>query len=343
MNLKTLNLHLTNRCNMRCRHCVYTSGEHLIEEMGYPEIKKLIREFSKISGVGGTLNLFGGEIFLRKDVFAIINFALCKNLNIGITTNANFSQDIIDRICRTKIGRLAVDIDGANATSHDWLRNKKGHFKKSLEAIKCFLGAGIFTTSHTVLHKENTNEVEALLKIGQKVGINFMSFYFFTPLGRGERIKDLVIGPKEWKEIHERVKKWADNNSPNFGIIWERSYEYIDKINSLSSDLCRGKPADVIDVRCDGNVYYCGLLEAVDYGCLGNVKKESLTKILNKRKRCAVGIKSGCVALAYSHDPEKLIDPRPSTNKIIPVCPYDWEVLYGSLPDLKRKFAHVNL
>lgn len=343
MNLKTLNSHLTNRCNMRCRHCVYSCGEKLIEEMNYPEIKELIREFSRISGGQGTLNLFGGEVFLRKDIFRIINLALSQDLNVGITTNVNFPQDIIDKICRTKISRLAVDIDGANAAGHDWFRNKKGHFKKSKEAIKCFLGAGIFTTSHTVLHKKNAKEVEALLKIGQKIGINFMSFYFFTPLGRGKRIKNLVIGPKEWKEIRERIKKWADDNSPGFGIIWERSYEYVDKINSLSSDLCQGKLSDVIDVRCDGNVYYCGLLEAVDFGCLGNVKKETLTKILDRRKECAVGIKSGCAALAYSHNPRKLIDPRPSTNEIIPVCPYNWELLYGSLPDLKSKFAYIDL
>ncbi|MFH1780480.1 MAG: radical SAM protein [Candidatus Nealsonbacteria bacterium] len=342
MTLKTLNLHLTNRCNMRCRHCVYSSGEQSIEEMNYPEIKKIINEFFRISDGRGTLNIFGGEVFLRKDIFRIINLALSKNLNVGITTNVNFSQDIIDKICRTKISRLAVDIDGANATSHDWLRNNKGHFEKTLKAIKCFLKAGIFTTSHTVLHKKNAKEVNALLKMGQKIGINFMSFYFFTSLGRGKKIKDLVIDPQNWIEIRKKIKKWANNNSPNFGIIWERSYEYVNKMGGLSSDLCRGKPADVVDVRCDGNVYLCGLLEAVDFGCLGNVKKETLRKILGRRQECAVGIEAGCASLAYGSNPEKLIDPRPSTDKIFPVCPYNWELLYGSLPDLKRKFAHID-
>ncbi len=73
------------------------------------------------------------------------------------------------------------------------------------------------------------------------------------------------------------------------------------------------------------------------------MKKETLAKILTKRKKCAVGIKFGCAALAYNYSPKKLIDPRPSTNEIIPVCPYDWEILYGSLPDLRKKFGHVNL
>ncbi|MFH1642070.1 MAG: radical SAM protein [Nanoarchaeota archaeon] len=343
MTLKTLNLHFTNRCNMRCRHCLYFCGEKEIKEMAYLEIEKLIKEFSEISGSQGTLNLFGGEVFLCKNIFAIINLALSENLNVGITTNTNFSRDIINKICRLKISRLAVDIDGANAASHDWLRGKKGHFKKSLEAIKYFLKAGKFTASNIVLHKKNINEVENILKICQKAGVNFISFYLFTSLGRGKAIEDLVIGPKEWKETRERVKRWINKNSPNFGVIWERSYEYVDKINSMSASLCQGGAGDVIDVRCDGNVYYCGLLSAVDFGCLGNVKKETLVKILNRRKECAIGIKSGCAALAYSHSLKKLIDPRPSTNEIIPVCPYDWEVMRGASPDLKSKFAHINL
>lgn len=162
-------------------------------------------------------------------------------------------------------------------------------------------------------------------------------------MGRGKNIKNLVLGPIEWKKAQERVKKWINNNAPKFGIIWERAYEYVNKIDNLSPSPCRGKPTDVIDIRCDGNVYYCGLLSAVDFGCLGNVKKESLITILNRRKKCAIKIKSGCAALAYDYDPERLIDPRPSTNKIIPVCPYDWELLYGSLPDLKRKFTYIDL
>jgi hypothetical protein len=48
------------------------------------------------------------------------------------------------------------------------------------------------------------------------------------------------------------------------------------------------------------------------------------------------------VALAYDYNQERLTDPRPSTNQIIPVCPYDWELLYGSLPNLKRKFTYVD-
>lgn len=341
MNLETLNLHLTNRCNMRCRHCLYAAGEQKIKEMSFQEIKKLIKEFAEISNKQGTLNIFGGEIFLQKDVFNIIDYTISLGLAIGITTNANLSRETINKIIKREIGRLSIDINGANPNSHDWLRNKKGHFRQSIETIKTFVNFGKFTTSNIILHRNNIQEIEEILTLCQQIGVNSTSCYLFTPLGRGKNIKNLVLGPAEWKEAQDRVRKWINNNSPKFGIVWERAYEYLDRIKSLSPSPCRSKLTEVIDIRCDGNVYYCGLLSAVDFGCLGNVKKEALMTILNKKN--AIKIKSGCVALSYNHNPERLIDPRPSTNKIIPVCPYDWELLCGSPPNLKRKFTYVDL
>lgn len=341
--LETLNLHLTNRCNMRCRHCLYSAGERKIKEMNFQGIKKLIKEFADINDKQGVLNMFGGEIFLRKDIFDIIDYAILLGLAIGITTNANLSKETIKKIIRREISRLSIDINGANSNSHDWLRNKRGHFRQSLEVIKAFVKSGKFTASNIILHRNNIQEIEEILALCQQVGINSISCYFFTPLGRGKNIKDLVPEPIEWKEAQKRVKKWISNNSPKFGIIWERAYEYFDKTNNLSPSPCQGKQSDVIDIRCDGNVYYCGLLSAIDFGCLGNVRKEALMTILNKRKKCAIKVKSGCAALAYNHNPERLIDPRVSINKIIPVCPYDWELLYGSSTDLKRKFTYVDL
>jgi MoaA/NifB/PqqE/SkfB family radical SAM enzyme len=309
--------------------------------MNFYEIKKIIKEFAKINDKQGTLNMFGGEIFLRKDIFNIIDYAISLGVNIGITTNANLSRETLKKIIKREIGRISIDINGANSHTHDWLRNKKGHFRQSLQVIKTFVKSGKFTASNIILHRNNVLEIEKILALCQQIGINSISCYLFTPLGRGKDIKDLILDPTEWKKARKKVKKWISNHSPNFGIIWERAYEYLDKIDNLPLSPCRGRSSNAIDIRCDGNVYYCGLLSAVDFGCLGDAKKETLMAILNKRKKYAIKVKSGCAALAYDYSPERLIDPRSSINEIIPVCPYDWELLCGS-SDLKRKFTYIN-
>lgn len=328
---------------MNCRHCLYASGKQGEGEMNFKEIKKIIDEFKQISNGHGTINIFGGEVFLREDVFDIIDYVIFSGFKIGITTNVNLPDEVIKKIASKKISRITVDIDGGNAESHDWLRNKKGHFSRSLSAIDFFVKSGIFTATNVVLHKRNADEIESILELCRDLKLNFVSFYLFTPLGRGKNISDLMIDPKRWKELRSRVEKWIKTNSPEFGVIWERSYEFVEKNDDLPAPLCQGGPSDVLDIRYDGNIYYCGLLSAADYGCLGNAKKEKLSEIILKRKKCAVKIKSGCSALAYVNDPKELIDPRPSSKNIVSVCPYDWEVLHGIKPNLKDKFAHIDL
>lgn len=327
---------------MLCRHCLYSAGEKNIKEMTYDEIEDLINEFADLSKEEGTLNLFGGEIFLRKDVFDIIDLALSRKLKIGITTNVNLPLKIIKKISAKDINRLTIDIDGLKNT-HDWLRNKKGHFQQSLKAIKYFIKAKKFVSSNIILYKNNINEIEKILKLCSKLKIKSVSFYIFTPLGRGKNIKDLVIGPVEWKMARTRIKDWIKKNNPKFSVIWERSYEYKDKLNDLRPSLCKGEPYDAIDIRCDGNVYYCGLLFSTEIGCLGNVKKNKLENILKNRKSKSIKMKFGCPAIAWNNGyRNNLKDPRDSSNDIIPICPYDWELLYSPIKNIKDRFNYIN-
>ena len=125
--LKTLNLHFTNRCNMRCRHCLYSAGERKIKEMNFQGIKKLIKEFADISDKQGVFNMFGGEIFLRKDIFDIIDYAILLGLAIGITTNANLSIETIKKIIKSVIFVFMVI---KNTSGADYLLECDNYYRK---------------------------------------------------------------------------------------------------------------------------------------------------------------------------------------------------------------------
>ena len=106
MSLKELDLHVTNKCSLRCKHCVFSSGDRAMKEMNLKEIFKLINDFSKITKQKGTINLFGGEVLLRKDVFDIISKIKEKGLSVGITSNCNVPDGVIDRLLEEKIDRF---------------------------------------------------------------------------------------------------------------------------------------------------------------------------------------------------------------------------------------------
>lgn len=343
MILKTLNFHITNRCNMLCKHCLYSSGEKNIKEMSFNEIKQLINDFAIISNYQGTINLYGGEPLLRSDIFEIIDFAKSNKLNVGMTTNINVSDAILIRLSKSDISRITIDLDGGSSFTHDWLRNKIGHFEKSINAIKLFISSKKYTSVNSVMNKKNIHETESILDMCKKLNVNSINFYLFTPIGRGISIKDVMLGPEEWLLVRNRVINWIKRNKPKFGIIWECAYENILSQDNLHASLCERYSSEVVDVRCDGNVYFCGLLLAIDRISLGSIKEKKLGIILNNREKLRIKKKFGCVALALQENSnlDNLIDPRKSTNTIIPGCPYNWEMLCGDNRIIKDKFVHV--
>lgn len=344
MQITTMNLHLTNNCNLLCKHCLYCSGEKLIYEMNFEEVKNLIDQFAELTNNKGTINIYGGEPLLRKDIFDILEHISKLNLNIGITTNMNVEQDVMDKLVEIPISRITIDLDGASSETHDWLRNKKGHFERSKKYLKYFKSKGKYISVNSVISKKNVGEIEEILEVCKEINVDLINFYIFTPIGRGKQIEELLLDPLEWKNAYERVKKWTEENKPSFGVIWERSYENKENISKLSQNLCESDSFDVFDVRCDGNLYFCGLMLAVDAQSFGNINEKPLKELLDKRYKYIVKNKKGCAALGYlkSGNINNLVDFREEKENIAPVCPYDWKIVYGK-NELKKKFTHINI
>ena len=82
-------LDLTYRCNERCVHCYLDHRDH--GEMTTAEIKHLLEDMAQ-AGVF-ILTLSGGEIFVRKDIFEIIEHARRLMFCVRLKTNATLIGD----------------------------------------------------------------------------------------------------------------------------------------------------------------------------------------------------------------------------------------------------------
>ncbi len=170
MALKALNLHITNRCNIRCAHCLYESGDAALDEMSSGEIRRLVQEFAQLAP-GGTINFFGGEPLLRTDIFELAETASILGLRCGVTTNIVVPERRLDELINSRFDRITVDIHGGTRSTHDWVRNSAGHFDKSLDAIRRLVGAGKQTSSNCALNRRSANEIEDVLELASSLGI----------------------------------------------------------------------------------------------------------------------------------------------------------------------------
>lgn len=326
MGLKELDLHVTNKCVLRCKHCVFSSGERLLPEMSFEKISQLIDNFSVITARKGTINLFGGEVLLREDIFDIIDKAKKEGLFVGVTTNCHVPKDLIEKLLEKKIDRLTSDLDGATSETHDWLRNIDGNFREVIKTLKKSLKKNIYTTVNSVLYKNNISQVILILELCKKIGVNGLAFYYLTPIGHGIDISDKIIDSREWLNTKSIVLDWIKNNAPDFSVCWEEAYESVNSIINTPWR-CEKTHKDTIFIRCDGEVYSCALLESAPCS-LGNINQERLETILIRREEKAFLRSNGCAALAF-HKFGNLSreDPRSCSNDIKLGCPYNYQIL----------------
>lgn len=281
--LKEIDFHITNKCNMNCLHCLYDSGKELMEELSLFEIEKIIKEYSKISEGKGNINLFGGEIFLRKDIFNIFEILKNERLKFGIITNGRFNENILKKIIEYNPNRLTFDLDGGTSKTHDWLRNREGSFDETIAMINKFTQNKINVSITTVLNKKNINEIDILLDLCKKLKLSSISFFLMTPLGRGEKLHDYVLNGEEWLNAKKKITNWIKNNNPKFTIIWENAFIEKNEIKYLKP-LCNNFKNDVLNIKCNGDVFFCGLLASKNLSKIGNIKNESLKEIIHKAK-----------------------------------------------------------
>jgi hypothetical protein len=93
-------IELTKKCNIRCRHCILDAQETHNMELGWPVIKRLIKEAAVLGDIK-EIGFVGGEPFLELDT--LINAVnLCKMLGMkaSVVTNGSwaFSEEKAKKI-----------------------------------------------------------------------------------------------------------------------------------------------------------------------------------------------------------------------------------------------------
>ena len=78
----TLNVYLTNACNLRCRHCFVKAGKALANELTESEWCAVLQDFHSLGG--RTITITGGEPTFRHDFASIVRRAHTIGLNVTV-------------------------------------------------------------------------------------------------------------------------------------------------------------------------------------------------------------------------------------------------------------------
>ena len=175
---------VTLACNLRCSHCLSSSGDAACNELSTAEALDLVEQLHT-AGVF-QVNFGGGEPFIRPDFEEIL--AACHNH--GIMTCISTNGTLIDaaRVARLGSNRLVaiqVSLDGATRETCDAIRGD-GVFDAAIEAVKLLAATSIPTSINTVLTAQNAAEIPAMHELARSLGVS-LAGQPFPPFGARSR------------------------------------------------------------------------------------------------------------------------------------------------------------
>jgi AdoMet-dependent heme synthase len=177
-------LDLTYRCNERCVHCYLDHDDH--GEMTTAEIKHLLDEMAE-AGVF-ILTLSGGEIFLRKDFFELLEHARRLMFCVKLKTNAVLIREReAARIRDLGVESVQISIYSHRPEVHDGITLIPGSLKRSIDAIRFLKSQGLRIIMANVLMRQNMQDYPGVRALAEELGVECTLDPTITPMMDGDR------------------------------------------------------------------------------------------------------------------------------------------------------------
>jgi radical SAM protein with 4Fe4S-binding SPASM domain len=180
----SVHVDLTYRCNERCVHCYLDHDDH--GEMTTAEIKHLLDEMAE-AGVF-ILTLSGGEIFLRKDFFEILEHARRLMFCVKLKTNAVLIREReAKRLKDLHVESIQISIYSHRPEVHDAITLIHGSLQRSITAIRFLKSQGLKVIIANVLMKQNMQDYPGVRALAAELGVECTLDPTVTPMMDGNR------------------------------------------------------------------------------------------------------------------------------------------------------------
>jgi AdoMet-dependent heme synthase len=194
----------TQACDLACIHCRAEAqpNRHPLE-LTTEEAKAML---DAVRSFGPIIFVFsGGDAMKRPDIVELVKHGVALGLRVAITpaTTPLTTREKLLELRDAGLSRVAVSLDGSNASIHDEFRGVEGSFAHGLRILRTSQEIGLTTQVNTVVARHNLNDFDDLCTLMAELGIVFWEVFFLIPMGRA-RSHD-VASAEEFEEIFHRL------------------------------------------------------------------------------------------------------------------------------------------
>jgi radical SAM protein with 4Fe4S-binding SPASM domain len=178
-----VHLDVTYRCNERCVHCYLDHDDH--GEMTTAEIKGVLDQLAD-AGVF-FLTFSGGEVFLRRDFFEILEHARRLMFAVKIKTNAvMIDENDARRIRELGVDTIQISVYSHRPEVHDAITKLPHSLERTIRAIRFLRDQGLRVTIANVLMTVNSADQGGVQALAAELGVQYTLDPTITPMMDGD-------------------------------------------------------------------------------------------------------------------------------------------------------------
>jgi radical SAM protein len=196
----------TRACDLACLHCRAEANERRSPgELTFAEAQSLLRDVKAFGPPYPIFILTGGDPAKRPDIFEIIACAKSEGLRIAMTPSATplITRDAVRHFAEAGLVRLALSLDGKDATTHDSFRGVAGSFARTMAILDWCREFGLETQIHTTVTRHVLADLPAIAETISERGIKLWALFLLITVGRAARpeIRRLNIGARRIESL----------------------------------------------------------------------------------------------------------------------------------------------
>lgn len=280
----TLQWHITNHCQLKCKHCYVDFSER--RTMDYSDFQKAIRNYRNFLdrfGVAGRIYFTGGDPLLHPKFWDMVAVARAAGIDVSVFGNYHLLYDRnLVKMKEHGIKFYQLSLEGLEPI-HDDIRGQ-GTFRGVIDAIGRLESHGIQTLVNMTVSRMNLDQVLPLIEyLAYHTELSRFDFVRLVPMGRAT--SDQMVTSLEYRvmllkvlRLEEKIK--ADGRKLVIGKkdhLWKLLYHEADRLRIDMSDMANGcgmayRHLTIVE---NGDIYLCRKLPVK----IGNLVQDDLATI----------------------------------------------------------------
>ena len=162
-----VSIELTHHCNFRCQHC-YIPDFHAPDLLTTERLLALLDELTNMGTLFVTFT--GGEIFLRRDWYAIASRARELGFSIRLFTNAALVSEQVAEQIVTLNCVVEASLYSMNSNTFERITQRRGSYQRTLQGIERLRAREIEVLLKVPMMHDNYRDLAAIFDYAKRIG-----------------------------------------------------------------------------------------------------------------------------------------------------------------------------